>query len=147
MIAPVIKNKGLTEHNLVRALAMHVLLFERAIEYLDVSTTAVNVLLMLDGELNNEGIILIAKWSELFTESIKPRVLRRLDTWGETDGLYVEEAELRVVTGNLLVFLIIPYLYHFLVRSRIFHDLERIFQILFQGVQNKSNSSPMNLKY
>lgn len=59
---------------------MHVLLVERTVEHFNVSTSTVDVLFVLYSELNNKVLILIAKWSKFPTESVKPRVLRRLDT-------------------------------------------------------------------
>ncbi len=50
------------KHDVVRTITMHVLLVEITGEELDVSTTAVNLLLMLDGELDDEGLALVCEW-------------------------------------------------------------------------------------
>jgi len=65
---------------LIGALAMHILLVKRTIEHFEVSTTAVNVLFMFDGKLDNESLILIAKWSKLLAEGIELCILGGLDT-------------------------------------------------------------------
>jgi hypothetical protein len=59
---------------------MHILLIERTIEHFEVSATTINVLFMFDGKLDNESLILIAKWSELPAESVKLCILGGLDT-------------------------------------------------------------------
>ena len=48
-----------TEHDRVRRLAMHVLLVQRTWEYLDIATSAVNVLLMLHRQLDNQCLVLV----------------------------------------------------------------------------------------
>lgn len=45
------------EHNIVRGITVHVGLVELAVKQLDVSTPAINVLLVLHGELNNQGLV------------------------------------------------------------------------------------------
>ena len=48
---------GGAEHDVVGGLAVHVCLVEGAVEELDVSAAAINVLLVLDGELDDEGLL------------------------------------------------------------------------------------------
>ena len=49
------------EHDLVRRLAVHVLLVERAGEHLDVAAAAVDVLLVLHSELDHQRLIPVTK--------------------------------------------------------------------------------------
>lgn len=70
----------LTKHNFVRSFAVHVLLIEFAVEHLDITTSAVNVLFVLDSELDNQRLILVAKWLEFIGNGIKSCVLRCLNT-------------------------------------------------------------------
>lgn len=70
-----------TKHDLIRALAVHILLVEWAIEYFDISTPAVDVLFVFNSELDNKGLVFIAEGSELFAYRVKPCILRCLDTW------------------------------------------------------------------
>lgn len=63
------------EHDLIRALSVHVLLVELAIKDLHISTSAVNVLLMLHRELYHQGLSLIAEGLELAREGVEPGIL------------------------------------------------------------------------
>ena len=46
-----------SEHDIVRGVSVHVSLVKLTVEQLDVSTTTVNVLLVLNSELDDEGFI------------------------------------------------------------------------------------------
>lgn len=50
-------------------------------EDLDIAPSTVNLLLMLDGKLDDEGLSLIAERIKASREGIKARVLAGLDTW------------------------------------------------------------------
>merc|ERR1719322_1410711 len=68
------------EHHVVRAVAVHISLVEGAVEELDVSAAAVDVLLVLDGELHDERLLLVGEGLlELGAGSVELGVLRRLD--------------------------------------------------------------------
>ena len=45
------------EHDVVRGFTVHVLLVQGAVEHLDVTAAAVDVLLVLHGELHNHGLV------------------------------------------------------------------------------------------
>ena len=49
------------EHDIVGALAVHVHLVKLAVKKLDVAATAVNVLLMLQGELDHQRLVPVNK--------------------------------------------------------------------------------------
>merc|ERR1719420_222600 len=68
------------EHHVVGAVAVHVSLVEGAVEELDVSAAAVDVLLVLDGELHDERFLLVREGLvELGAGRVELCVLRRLD--------------------------------------------------------------------
>lgn len=69
------------EHNFVGGVAVHLCWLEFAVKDLNVATTAVDVLLMLDGELDDQGLSLIAEGLELARESVEASVFRGLETW------------------------------------------------------------------
>merc|ERR1719167_879677 len=63
------------EHDIVGALAVHVSLVELAVEELDVATAAVDVLLVLDGELDHQGLVHVRHWREGGAHAVEPCVL------------------------------------------------------------------------
>merc|ERR1711971_1406340 len=66
-----------SEHDVVRRFSMHVSLVELAVEKLDVAATAVDVLLVLYGELDHQRFVHIGDWGEGSAHAIKPCVLAR----------------------------------------------------------------------
>lgn len=82
-----------SKHNLVGTLAMHVLLFELAVEDLNVTPAAINVLLVLHRELHHEVLALVAEGLELARNRVEPRVLTSLDA---LVGIIVEKLPCRV---------------------------------------------------
>jgi hypothetical protein len=70
----------ITEHDLVWGFAVHLLGFQVAVEQLDVSTAAIDVLFVFDGVLNDEVFSLVAERSELPGQRVEPSVLCRLYT-------------------------------------------------------------------
>lgn len=68
------------EHDLIGGLAVHVLLLQLAVKHLHVSATAVNVLLVLHGELHHQGLAGIGESIELSGESVETRIFRSLQT-------------------------------------------------------------------
>lgn len=69
-----------TEHDFVRGVAVHLSWHKIAVEHLYVATAAVNVLLMLDGELDDQGLSLIAEGLEFARESVEASIFRGLET-------------------------------------------------------------------
>lgn len=70
-----------TEHDVVRAISVHILLVKITGEELDVASTTVDLLLVLDSELDYKGLSLIReRLIELGRDTIKPGVLRCLQT-------------------------------------------------------------------
>lgn len=63
-----------SKHNLVRGLSVHVLLVKLAVKDLQVTTSAVDVLLMLDCELDDEVLAFVAEGLELAGKGVEPRV-------------------------------------------------------------------------
>jgi hypothetical protein len=63
----------------VGGLPAELLLVDVAAEQLDVATAAVEVLLVLHGELQHQGLVLIAELRVLRRDGVEPVVLRRLD--------------------------------------------------------------------
>jgi len=59
---------------------VHLCLFKAAIEQFGVSATAIDVLLVLDRKLNDEGFVLIAESWEFRAKAIEFGILRRLNT-------------------------------------------------------------------
>lgn len=60
---------------------MHFALVKVRGEDLDVTTSTINLLLMLDSKLYNQGFPLIAKRLKTGREGIKAGILAGLDTW------------------------------------------------------------------
>ena len=58
---------------------MHVLGVQAAVEQLGVAAAAVNVLLVLDGELDNDRLVAVGEGLELGGRGVKLGVLARLD--------------------------------------------------------------------
>lgn len=76
-----------SKHNQVWSLTMHFLGVEVAVKQLDVTTAAVNVLFVLHGELEDQGLLLVREFWELGGQSVKVSVLAGLDSFiGETEG-------------------------------------------------------------
>jgi hypothetical protein len=63
----------------VGGLATELLLVDVAAEQLDVAATAVELLLVLDGELQHQGLVLVAELRVLRRDGVEPVVLRGLD--------------------------------------------------------------------
>ena len=55
------------EHDVIWAFTMHVRLVKLAVEKLDVAATAVDVLLVLHGELDNQRLVPVDKCCKKFT--------------------------------------------------------------------------------
>merc|ERR1719206_1243817 len=68
-----------SEHDIVRGVSVHVSLIKLTVEQLDVSTTTVNVLLVLNSELDDEGFVHIREGLELGREGVKLGILAGLD--------------------------------------------------------------------
>lgn len=64
------------KHDLVWSLPMHVLLVKLAVKHFDVTASAVNLLLMFDRELDDQGFTLIAEGLEFAWECIETSVFR-----------------------------------------------------------------------
>lgn len=77
------------EHEPVRWLAVHLLGFQRAVEDFHVAAAAVDVLLVFDGELDNEVFALGGERLKLSAEGVEARILWRLQTF--VGFLIVEE--------------------------------------------------------
>ena len=69
-----------TKHDVVRRISMHIGLVQRAVEQLDVSTVAIDVLLVLHGELNHHRLVHIGEWFELGGHSVELGILAGLHT-------------------------------------------------------------------
>lgn len=67
--------KTLTKHDEVWGLSMHVFLVKWTVKYFQISTTTVNILLMLNRELDNERSVLVAKWFKLGWQAIETCIL------------------------------------------------------------------------
>jgi hypothetical protein len=63
----------------VGRLATELLLVDIAAEQLDVAAAAVELLLVLDGELQHQGLVLVAELRVLRRDGVEPVVLRGLD--------------------------------------------------------------------
>eukprot|EP00123_Amoebidium_parasiticum_P006625 comp17537_c0_seq1/m.17095 comp17537_c0_seq1/g.17095 ORF comp17537_c0_seq1/g.17095 comp17537_c0_seq1/m.17095 type:complete len:403 (+) comp17537_c0_seq1:258-1466(+) len=68
------------EHDRIRGVTVHLLLVEVLSEDLNVTTTAVNALLVLDGELDYEVLTLVAEGVELSGNSVELGILASLET-------------------------------------------------------------------
>merc|ERR1719234_1258406 len=66
-----------SKHDVVWRFSMHVSLVELAVEKLDVATTAVDVLLVLYGELDHQRFVHIGDWGEGSAHAVEPCVLAR----------------------------------------------------------------------
>ena len=62
-----------TEHNVVGGLAVHILLVHAAVEELDVSAAAVNVLLVLDAELHDQGLVPVGEGLVLGRDGVESK--------------------------------------------------------------------------
>ena len=69
----------ITKHDEVGRLSVHVLGIETAVEQLGVATSAVDVLLVLDGELDNDRLVAVRKWLEFGRRGVELGVLAGLD--------------------------------------------------------------------
>ncbi len=69
-----------TKHNIVRRLSMHVLLVHTTIKELDISTSAVNVLLVLHRELDDQRLVLVGDRGVLGRDGVELGILRGLET-------------------------------------------------------------------
>jgi hypothetical protein len=67
--------KLLTEHDEVRRLPVHVLGIEAAVEQFGVAAAAVDVLLVLDGELDDQRLVPVGEGLELGGRGVKLGVL------------------------------------------------------------------------
>ena len=65
-----------TEHDQVGRVAVHISGIEGAVEQLCVSTTAVNVLLVFDGELEDQRLVLVGEWLELGGRGVELSILK-----------------------------------------------------------------------
>jgi hypothetical protein len=63
----------------VGGLATELLLVDVTAEQLDVAAAAVELLLVLDGELQHQGLVLVAELRVLRRDGVEPVVLRGLD--------------------------------------------------------------------
>lgn len=70
----------LTKHDVILGVSMHVTLVKLIGEELDVTTSTVYLLLMLDSELDDQGLSLIAKWLKVDWQGIKVGILAGPDT-------------------------------------------------------------------
>ena len=59
---------------------MHVSLIKRAIKQFGISTTAINVLFMLDSKLHDQRLLLSGGWFEFRGQSVEFGILAGLDT-------------------------------------------------------------------
>jgi len=69
------------EHDLVRRLAVHVGLVQGAVEQLHIAAAAVDVLLVLHGELHHEGLALVGEAIEFAAGRVESGILRGLNAW------------------------------------------------------------------
>ena len=65
-----------TEHDQVGRVSVHISGIERAVEQLSVSTTAVNVLLVFDCELEDQGLVLVGEGLELGGRGVELGILK-----------------------------------------------------------------------
>jgi hypothetical protein len=68
------------KHDFVRGLTVHLCGLQLAVKNLGVTTAAVNVLLVLDGELDDQGLVFGAERLEFARECIETSVFRGLQT-------------------------------------------------------------------
>ena len=69
-----------TKHNIVRRISMHVLLVHATIKQLDISTSAVDVLLVLHRELDDQRLVLVGDRGVLGRNGVELSILRGLET-------------------------------------------------------------------
>ncbi len=55
----------ITEHDVVGRVSVHIFGIQRAIKELGIATATINVLLVLDGELQDKGLVLVGEGLEL----------------------------------------------------------------------------------
>ncbi len=70
----------ITEHDVIGRVSVHIFGIEGAVEELGVAATAVNVLLVLDGELHDQGLVLVGEGLELGGGGVELGVLAGLNT-------------------------------------------------------------------
>jgi hypothetical protein len=68
------------KHDFIGGVAVHLSWHKITVENLHVATAAVNVLLVLDGELDDQGLSLIAEGLEFARESVEASIFRGLET-------------------------------------------------------------------
>ena len=70
----------LTKHDVILGVSVQITLVDIRGEDLDVATSTVNLLLMLDSELNDQGLSLIAKGLKAGRRGVEVGVLAGLNT-------------------------------------------------------------------
>jgi len=68
------------KHNFIGGVAVHLCWLKFAVKDLGVATTTVNVLLVLDRELDDQGLALVAEGLELAGEGVEASIFRGLKT-------------------------------------------------------------------
>jgi len=101
-----------TEHDFIRGFTVHFRWLQIAVEQLDVSTAAVDVLFVFDGVLYDQVFAVVAERRELLGQRVEPGVLRRLDTFVGL-GVVVERARAVDELAELLagVFRVRPFVF------------------------------------
>lgn len=72
---------GLTEHDVILRVPVHVALVQVRGEDLDVAASAVDLLLVLDGELDDQGLPLVTEGVKAGRHGVKAGILAGLDAW------------------------------------------------------------------
>lgn len=99
----------LTKHDVILRFAVHVSLVQISREDFNITTSAVDLLLMFYRELNHQSFTFIAERLELTGESIKSGILACLKTWNEQKSIlenkliYKYEALMNVVRKKMYV--------------------------------------------
>lgn len=70
----------LTKHDVILRVSVHVALVKVSGKDLDIAASAVYLLLVLDGELDYQGLSLVAKGLKAGRQGIKPGILAGLNT-------------------------------------------------------------------
>ena len=70
----------ITEHDVIGRVSVHIFGIKRAVEELGIATTAVDVLLVLNGELQDQGLVLVGEGLELGGRGVELGVLASLNT-------------------------------------------------------------------